>query len=180
MATPIAEKYYAAFKKFYPRLSNALPITDLLPYCFKGGIVPRYLKERLNSILVRSDKVTCLLDEIERGLLAGIIDQFDSFICVMEEFATENNDIVVKKLTEDIRSTINENQPICTVNQSSLAHPSSSDHEIPGMCMYMFIRTYVGTVGCIAQVTIIFATSVFSGNTEVDKQKQLPRVHQGV
>ena len=137
MAKSTAEKYYEAFKEFYPRLSNALPITDLLPYCFKAGIVPRYLKERLNSIPVRSDKVTCLLDEIERGLLVGIVDQFESFICVMEEFATDNNDIVVKKLTEDIRSIISE--PSCTVNQSSLAHPSSSNHEIPGMCMYMFM-----------------------------------------
>ena len=143
MAKSTAEKYYEAFKEFYPRLSNALPITDLLPYFFKAGIVPRYLKERLNSIPVRSDKVTYLLDEIERGLLAGIVDQFESFICVMEEFATDNNDIVVKKLTENIRSIINENQPTCTVNQSSLAHPSSSDHEIPGMCMYMCMYMFM-------------------------------------
>ena len=129
MAKPTVEKYYEVFKKFYPRLSSALPITDLLPYCFKEGIVPRYLKERLNSIPVRSDKVTCLLDGIERGLLAGIVDQFESFICVMEQFATENDDMVVKKLTEDIRSIINE--PTCTVKQSS-----SSNHEIPGMCTF--------------------------------------------
>lgn len=144
MATPISEeklcseKYYEAFKKLYPRLSNALPITDLLPYCIKGGIVPRYLKERLNSIPVRSDKVTCLLDEIERGLLAGIVDQFEAFICVMEEFDTDNNDIIVKKLTEDIKSMIN--GPICTVNQSSQLLPSSSNHEVPGMCIYNFSR----------------------------------------
>ena len=134
MAKPTVEKYYEVFKKFYPRLSNALPITDLLPYCFKEGIVPRYLKERLNSIPVRSDKVTCLLDEIERGLLAGIEDQFESFICVMEQFATDNDDMVVKKLTEDIRSIINE--PTCTVKQSSLTQSSSSNHEIPGMCVW--------------------------------------------
>ena len=131
MAKSTTEKYYEAFKKLYPRLSSALPITDLLPYCFKGGIIPRYVKERLSSIPVRSDKVTYLLDEMERGLLAGIIDQFESFICVMEEFATDNNDIVVKKLTEDIRSIINE--PTCTVKQSSLVHPSSTN-EIRGRC----------------------------------------------
>ena len=101
---------------------------------FKGGIVPGYLKEKLDSIPVCSDKVVCLLDKMERGLRAGIVDQFESFICVMEEFATDNNDIVVTKLTEDIRSIINEP----TVKQSS-----STNHEIPGRSVFiLFIHGY--------------------------------------
>ena len=134
MAKPTAEQYYEAFKQAYPKLKDALPINDLLPYFFKGGIVPGYLKEKLDSIPVCSDKVVCLLDKMERGLRAGIVDQFESFICVMEEFATDNNDIVVKKLTEDIRSIIN--KP--TVKQSS-----STNHEIPGRSVFsLFIHSY--------------------------------------
>ena len=93
---------------------------------FKEGLFPRYLKEKLDCIPVRSDKVVCLLDKMECGLRAGIINQFESFICVMEEFATDNNDIVVKKLTEDIRSIINE--PV-------VKQPSSNKHTIPGRCI---------------------------------------------
>ena len=123
MAKPTEEQYYEAFSQSYPKLKDALPIDDLIPYCFKGGIVPGYLKEKLDSIAVRSDKVKCLLDEMERGIRVGITDQYESFICVMEEFATDNNDIVVKKLTEDIRSMIN--KP--TIKQSL-----STNHEISG------------------------------------------------
>ena len=125
MAKPITEQYYEAFKQSYPKLKYALPINDLLPYCFQGGIVPGYLKEKLDAIPVCSDKVVCLLDKMECGLRVGITDQFESFICVMEEFATDNDDIVVKKLAEDIRSIINE--PTCTVNQSP-----STNHKIQG------------------------------------------------
>ena len=133
MVKPTAEQYYEAFKQSYPKLKDALPINDLLPYFFKGGIVPGYLKEKLDSIPVSSYKVVCLLDEMERGLRAGIIDQFESFICVMEEFATDNNDIVVKKLTEDIRSIVN--KP--TVKRLS------STNEIPGRSVFgLFIHSY--------------------------------------
>ena len=132
MAKPTAEQYYEAFKQSYPKLQDALPIDNLLPYFLQRGIVPGYLKEKLDCIPVRSDKVVCLLDKMEHGLRAGIIDQFESFICVMEEFATDNNDIVVKKLTEDIRSIINE--PV-------VKQPSSNKHTIPGRCIYsLFIH----------------------------------------
>ena len=106
MAKPTAKRYYEAFKQSYPKLKDALPINDLLPYFLKEGIVPGHLKIRLDSIPVSSSKVECLLNRMERGLRAGIIDQFESFICVMEEFATDNNDAVVKMLTEGIRSII--------------------------------------------------------------------------
>ena len=127
MAKPTAEQYYEALKQSYPKLKCALPINDLLPYCFKGGIVPGYLKEKLDSIPVCSDKVERLLDNMECGLRVGITDQFESFICVMEEFATDNDDMVVKKLSKDIRSIINESTVTCTVN-----HSPSTNHKLPG------------------------------------------------
>ena len=124
MADPTADQYYLeAFRTWYPELIAVLPIDDLLPYFFKAGVLTRNLKEELNSIpATHSKKVMRLLDAIEPGLQAGITDQFESFICVMEEFSTVNNNIVVKKLADDIRLTIN----------PSGAHLSSTGHEISG------------------------------------------------
>jgi len=133
MAKPTGKKYYEAFKKSYTKLKDALPIQDLLPDFFEAGVVSRNLKERLNCIPVRSEKVICLLDEVERGLSAEIIDQFESFICVMEKFGNDNKDIVVKKLADDIRLTISE----ATVKQpSSSVHLSSTDCKVPGRCIW--------------------------------------------
>ena len=91
MAEPTVEKYYEAFNRSYAKLKDALPINNLLPYFFEAGAVPGDLKEKLNSILVRSEKVICLLDEMELGLKVGITDQFESFICVMEKFGDSPN-----------------------------------------------------------------------------------------
>ena len=123
-----AEQYYEAFKRSYSKLKDALPISTLLPYFFEAGAVPGDLKEKLNSIPVRSEKVICLLDEMELGLKVGITDQFESFICVMEKFGGENNNIVVKRLAEDIRLILSE--PAVLVKHSSVQH--SSTDKIPG------------------------------------------------
>ena len=126
MAERTTEQYYEAFKRSYPKLKDALPINDLLPYFVKEGIVPGYLKERLDSITSCSDKVVCLLDKMERGLRAGIIDQFESFVFAMEEFATDNNNIVVKRLTKDIRSKI---------YKPAVKQSPSTNREIQGRCI---------------------------------------------
>ena len=59
MAKPTAEQYYEAFKNSYMKLKDALPINHLLPYLFKADVVHGYLKEKLDTIPVRGDKVTC-------------------------------------------------------------------------------------------------------------------------
>ena len=112
MAKPSAERYYEAFKKSYTKLTNALPITYLLPYLYEANVVSGYLKAKLNAIPVCSDKVACLLDEMEGGLKAGIVDRFESFICTMEKYCTVNDDVVVKRLCEDIRSLITNEPPV--------------------------------------------------------------------
>ena len=121
---PTAEKYYEAFKKSYAKLIEALPINDLLPRLFEAGVVLGSTKEKLNSIhFVRSEKVTCLLDKIELGLTVGIMDQFESFICVMEEYGADENDIVVQSLAKDIRLMICNSEMI------------TENFKIPGRCI---------------------------------------------
>ena len=127
---PTAEQYYEAFKRSYSKLKDALPINALLPYFFEAGAVPGDLKEKLNSIPIRSDKVICLLDEMELGLKVGITDQFESFVSVMEKFGGENNNIVVKRLAEDIRLILSEP----AVKPSSSVQHSSTD-KLPGRCV---------------------------------------------
>ena len=128
--TEPAEQYYEAFKRSYSKLKDALPINTLLPYFFEAGAVPGDLKEKLNSIPIRSDKVICLLDEMELGLKVGITDQFESFVSVMEKFGGENNNIVVKRLAEYIRLILS--KP--AVKHSSSVQHSSTD-KLPGRCV---------------------------------------------
>ena len=132
MAKPISEQYYRAFKKSYTKLKDALPISFLLPYLFEAGVVPGDLQENINAIPVRSEKMKYLLNEMESGLRVGVTDQFESFICVMEKFGADNNNIVVKKLAEDIRLNINE----AAIQESSL-HVSSTNVKIPGIYVYV-------------------------------------------
>ena len=133
---PTVEQYYEAFKRSYSRLKDALPINTLLPYFFEVGAVPGDLKAKLNSIPIRSDKVICLLDEMELGLKVGITDQFESFVSVMEKFGGENNNIVVKRLAADIRLILS--KP--TVKPSSVQH--SSTDKLLGRCvLILFVST---------------------------------------
>ena len=138
MAKPTAEQCYGAFKKPYTKLKDALPISFLLPYLFEAGVVPGSvpgdLQESINAIPGRSERVKYLLNEMEPGIRIGVTDQFESFICVMEKFGVDNNDIVVKKLAEDIRGRLNISE--ATIQESSL-HVSSTNVKIPGryMCM---------------------------------------------
>ena len=122
-----AEQYYEALKRSYSKLKDALPINTLLPYFFEAGAVPGDLKEKLNSIPVRSDKVICLLEEMELGLRVGVTDQFELFICVMERYGEENNNIVVKRLAENIRLIL-----------SKPAVKHSSADKLPGRCVIFF------------------------------------------
>ena len=122
-----AEQYYEALKRSYSKLKDALPINTLLPYFFEAGAVPGDLKEKLNSIPVRSDKVICLLEEMELGLRVGVTDQFELFICVMERYGEENNNIVVKRLAENIRLML-----------SKPAVKHSSTDKLPGRCVIFF------------------------------------------
>ena len=52
-----AEQYYEAFKRSYSKLKDALPVNTVLPYLFEADVVPGDLKEKLNSIPIRSEKV---------------------------------------------------------------------------------------------------------------------------
>ena len=126
MAKLAAEKYYEAFKESYPKLIDALPINDLLPRLFRAGVVSGKMKEKLNSISVRSDKVACLLDKMELALKAGITNQFESFICVMERYGSDENDSVVQSLAEDIRLKLSD---------SEIITDKSSNFKVPGKCM---------------------------------------------
>ena len=128
-AKSLAERYYEAFKKSYSKLKDALPIDALLPSFFEAGAVPGHLKEKLKSIPVRSDKVICLLDEMELGLKVEITDQFESFICVMEKFGEEHNSIVVKRLADGIRLILSE---------PAIQH--SSTDKIPGRYLCSFVN----------------------------------------
>jgi len=105
MATPA--KYYEAYKAAYPKLIKALPIDDILPDLVAGGVLPGKLKARMDALAVSGDKVKLMLDEMEGGLKAQIPDQFESLVKVMETFAEDEGHIVVKKLVNDIRATIN-------------------------------------------------------------------------
>ena len=126
MAKPAAEKYFEAFKESYPKLIDALPINDLLPRFFRAGVVPGNMKEKLNSISVRSDKVAYLLDKVELGLKAGITNQFESFICVMESYSSDENDSVVQRLAEDLRLKL---------SGSEVITDKSLNFKVPGKCM---------------------------------------------
>ena len=107
MGTPTG--YYEAYKKSYLSLLKALPIDDLIPELFSTGVLPEYLKERLDATPVRSEKVKLMFTEMdmEEKLKAGNTKRFEGLIRVMEKFSTDENDVVVRKLARDIRMLIN-------------------------------------------------------------------------
>ena len=119
--------YLEAFTKSYARLICALPIDDLLPELISARVIPGNLKERMDVISVRRDKVKAMLDDMEGGLKAQIPDQFEQFIQVMERFSTDENHMVVGKLASEIRALIVSESQDGRVDPSSYASASLAE-----------------------------------------------------
>ena len=131
--------YLEAFTKSYAKLISALPINDLLPELISARVIPGNLKERMDVISVRRDKVKAMLDEMEGGLKAQIPDQFEQFVQVMERFSIDENDMIVGKLASEIRAFIEESQN-GRVDGSSPVSASLADRH-PQQTGQMMVRT---------------------------------------
>jgi len=106
----------------YEKLSEALPIEDLLPKLVSAGAVPRSLKKKMDTTSVDSDKVNLLLDKMLDEMSAKVFVKFEILIDVMKEFAENENDRTVKALLQGIYNIIGSPQPIQPVPPS----PTSS------------------------------------------------------
>ena len=81
------------------------------------------------------------------------MDQFESFICVMEKFGGENNNIVVKRIAEDIRLILSEP----AVKHSSVQYSSTDKIPGTGRCvMFMNAHLFGNTL-----VIVVFMNQVF-------------------
>jgi len=82
-----------ANSKLLESLTTFLEVKDPLV----ARVLPGREKVRMDMVPVCSNKVKLML---ERGLNADIPDQFE---CLMEQFSVDEDQIVVRKLAENIR-----------------------------------------------------------------------------
>ena len=106
----LAIRYYKAFKSSYENLVKALPIELLIPALYSKNIISSGLKAEIDSIVTSSKKVEHLLTKIENGLKVEVTEQFEGLLQVMEEYSQKEESAVVKKLAEEIRSSISSAQ----------------------------------------------------------------------
>ena len=110
MANATCDIYYKAFKSSYENLAKALPIELLIPALYSKNIISSGLKAEIDSIATSSKKVEHLLTKIENGLKVEVTEQFEGLLQVMEEYSQKEESAVVKKLAEEIRSSISSAQ----------------------------------------------------------------------
>ena len=107
-----------AYKKFYEKLIEVLPINDLIADFCAHKLLPGNHKAIMESLSTQKEKAQYFLNEvIKPGLHIGYIGQFSKMIDVMES----SDDPVVKYLVKQIQEYM------------LVASPSSSDDD-DGMC----------------------------------------------
>jgi len=95
----------------YEKLSEALPIEDLLPKLVSLGAIPKSLKKKMDATTIGSDKVKLMLDKLLEEMSVKVYERFHVLIDVMQKFVEEENDVTVKRLLQDIYSIIGPPQP---------------------------------------------------------------------
>ena len=89
-----------AFTAFYAKLTEALPIKDLLAELYANKLLPGNHKAAVESLSTKIEKAQYFLDEvIKPGLNIGYIGQFNKMITVMES----SDDPVVNYLAKQIQ-----------------------------------------------------------------------------
>ena len=89
-----------AFKKFYKKLTEVLPMNDLLADFCANKLLPGNHKDMVESLRTQKEKAQYFLDEvIKPGLNIGYTEQFNKMINVMES----SDDPVVKYLIKQIQ-----------------------------------------------------------------------------
>ena len=112
-----------AFKKFYKKLIEALPMNDLITDFCAHKLLPANHKAIMESLSTQREKAQYFLDEvIEPGLRIGYIGQFSKMIDVMES----SDNPVVTYLVKQIQDYM------------LVASPSGSDDD--GMCIKPVLR----------------------------------------
>ena len=103
--------YFKACQVMYEKLSETLPIEDLLPKLVSAGVIPRSLKKKMDAALIESDRVKLMLDKMLDEMNAKVYVKFVTLIDVMKEYCEDENDRTVKALLQDIYDIIGNTQP---------------------------------------------------------------------
>jgi len=112
-----------AFTKYYAKLTEALPMDDLLAELYANKLLPGDHKAKIESLNTRRQKAQYFLDEvIKPGLSIGYTGQFNKMIKVMES----SDDRVVKHLAKQIQECVHGVSP-----------DSSSSSDDYGMFVYV-------------------------------------------
>jgi len=99
--------YFAAFEKHYHNLEQALPANLMLStFISKGLLGDTLLLQSVASEETDTGKTRRLLESMRGGLKIGQTETFEKFLEAMCEYADRNNDLVVKKLVEDVYSDL--------------------------------------------------------------------------
>ena len=92
-----------AFKHFYTKLTQALPIKDLVAHFYANNLLPGNHKAKMETLGTPKEKTEYFLDEvIKPGLNIGYTGQFSKMVNIMES----SDDPVVNFLATEIKHYI--------------------------------------------------------------------------
>ena len=103
-----AEGTKRVFTEFYAKLTETLPIKDLVTELYANNLLTDNHKAEVQSLTTKKEKAQYFLDEvIKPGLNIGYTGQFNKMISVMES----SDDPVVKFLAKQIQEFILDSLP---------------------------------------------------------------------
>ena len=95
--------HFGVFEKHYRNLEQALPANAMLStFISKGLLRDTMLLQKVACEHTDCGKMRHFLESMRGGLKIGETKTFEKFLEAMCEYADRNNDLVVKKLVEDV------------------------------------------------------------------------------
>ena len=103
-----AESAKRVFTEFYAKLTETLPINDLVTELYANKLLTDYHKAQVHSLTTEKEKAQYFLDKvIKPGLNIGYTEQFNKMMSVLES----SDDPVVKFLMKQIQEFVFDSLP---------------------------------------------------------------------
>ena len=88
-----------AFKEFYPKLLEILPVDRLITQFYSKQLLSSDHKSRLDALSTHKERTKYFLDEVEPSVKIDFTDKFDEMLVIM----ANSDDPAVKFLAKNIR-----------------------------------------------------------------------------
>ena len=110
-----------AFKEFYPKLLEILPVDRLITQFYSKQLLSSDHKSRLDALSTHKERTKYFLDEVEPSVKIDFTDKFDEMLVIM----ANSDDPAVKFLAKNIKEFL----VIAPPSEARIFHDQASSHD---------------------------------------------------